>query len=149
MATTDSSLLDLEKKLIERQEKIEKEREELDHEKKEIAKKKEEYIEKLQKTSGLTTEEATRELISEIEEKETQTLAKIIKEREEEAKRTADKKAQEILVDSMRHGAVNYIPEYTVSIVRITDEEIKGRIIGKEGRNIRAFEQATGVDVDL
>ncbi|MEK9208185.1 MAG: hypothetical protein AAB922_06885 [Patescibacteria group bacterium] len=80
MATTDSSLLDLEKKLIERQEKIEKEREELDHEKKEIAKKKEEYIEKLQKTSGLTTEEATRELISEIEEKYTQTLEKIIKE---------------------------------------------------------------------
>jgi ribonuclease Y len=49
----------------------------------------------------------------------------------------------------MRHGAVSYIPEYTVSIVRVADEEIKGRIIGKEGRNIRAFEQATGVDVDL
>ena len=62
---------------------------------------------------------------------------------------TADKKAQEILVDSMRHGAINYIAEYTVSVVKITDEEIKGRIIGKEGRNIRAFEQATGVDVDL
>jgi ribonucrease Y len=54
-----------------------------------------------------------------------------------------------MVVEAMRHGAVSYIPEYTVSIVRIPDEEIKGRIIGKEGRNIRAFEQATGVDVDL
>lgn len=49
----------------------------------------------------------------------------------------------------MRHGALNYIAEYTVSTVKIEDEDIKGRIIGKEGRNIRAFEQATGVDVDL
>jgi len=146
---TNSDLIDLEKKLIERQEKLEKEREDLEREKKQIAEKKDSYEEKLQKISGLTTEEARKELLAEVEEKETQTLAKIIKEREEEAKTTADKKAQEILVDSMRHGAVNYIPEYTVSIVRIPDEEIKGRIIGKEGRNIRAFEQATGVDVDL
>ncbi len=145
----DQDLISLEKKLIERQEKLEKEREDLDREKKQLEQKKEEYAEKLQKASGLTTDEARRELLEQIEEKETQTLAKIIKEREEEARRTADKKAQEILVDSMRHGAVNYIPEYTVSIVRIPDEEIKGRIIGKEGRNIRAFEQATGVDVDL
>jgi ribonuclease Y len=49
----------------------------------------------------------------------------------------------------MRHGALNYIAEYTVSEVKITDEDLKGRIIGKEGRNIKAFEQATGVDVDL
>ena len=49
----------------------------------------------------------------------------------------------------MRHGALNYIAEFTLSTVKIPDEDIKGRIIGKEGRNIRAFEQATGVDVDL
>ena len=82
-------------------------------------------------------------------EKESQIIARIIKEREEEARRTADKKAQEIIVDSMRHGALDYIAEYTVSTIKIDDEDIKGRIIGKEGRNIRAFEQATGVDVDL
>ena len=145
----NTDLLDLEKKLIERQEKIEHERENLDREKEQIAKKKEEYEEKLQKVSGLTSEEARKELISEVESKEKETLAKIIREREEEAKRTSDTKSQEILVEAMRHGAVNYIPEYTVSVVRIPDEEIKGRIIGKEGRNIRAFEQATGVDVDL
>ena len=145
----DQDLIALEKKLIERQEKLEKERENLDREKKQIEEKKDEYIQKLQKVASLTSEEARRQLLSEIEEKEAATLARIIKEREEEAKRTADKKSQEIVVESMRHGAVSYIPEYTVSIVRIPDEEIKGRIIGKEGRNIRAFEQATGVDVDL
>src|SRR3989338_964912 len=90
-----------------------------------------------------------KKLLEEVEEREAQAVARIIREAEEEAKRTADKKAQEILVDSMRHGAINYIPEFTLSTVKIPDEDIKGRIIGKEGRNIRAFEQATGVDVDL
>jgi ribonuclease Y len=127
----DQDLIQLEKKLIERQEKLDEAREDLEREKKQIADKKDEYIEKLQKVSGLTSEEAKKELLLQIEEKEAQILAKIIREREEEAKRTADKRAQEIVVESMRHGAVSYIPEYTVSIVRIPDEEIKGRIIGK------------------
>lgn len=145
----DQDLIALEKKLIERQEKLEKDREDLESDKKKLASKIDEYSEKLQKASGLTAEEAKSELLRVVEDREAQTLAKIIREREEEAKRTADKKSQEIVVEAMRHGAVSYIPEYTVSIVRIPDEEIKGRIIGKEGRNIRAFEQATGVDVDL
>jgi len=146
---SDSDLISLEKKLIERQEKIERDREDLENDKKKLSQKIDEYSEKLQKASGLTSDEAKSELLRVVEERETQTLAKIIREREEEAKRTADKRSQEIVVEAMRHGAVSYIPEYTVSIVRIPDEEIKGRIIGKEGRNIRAFEQATGVDVDL
>lgn len=114
-----------------------------------LAKLKEEYKEKLEKVSSLTRDEARKELVKEVEEEETKIVARIIKEKEEEAKLTADKKAREILVDAMRHGAVNYIPEFTLSTVKIPDEDIKGRIIGKEGRNIRAFEQATGVDVDL
>lgn len=145
----DTDLIKLEKKLIEREEKIEKEREDLDREKAKLQKLKEEYLEKLQKVSGVTTDEAKQKLLSEIEHKEAQIVARIIKEKEEEAKKTADKKAQEILVDAMRHGAINYIAEYTVSAIKIPDEEMKGRIIGKEGRNIRAFEQATGVDIDL
>ena len=76
-------------------------------------------------------------------------MAKIIREKEDEAKSTADAKSQEIILDSLKHGALQFVPEYTVSIVKVADEEMKGRIIGKEGRNIRAFEQATGVDVDL
>ncbi|MBI2622881.1 MAG: ribonuclease Y [Candidatus Levybacteria bacterium] len=116
---------------------------------KDIVKLKEEYLEKLQKIAGLTREEAKKALLEEIEREETQAAARIIKEKEEEAKLTADKKAQEIIVSAMRHGAISYIPEYTVSTIKIEDEDLKGRIIGKEGRNIRAFEQATGVDVDL
>lgn len=146
---SDKDLISLEKKLIERQEKLEHERDSLDKEKKHIAKAKDEYIEKLQKVSKISSDEARAELIKEIEGKEAETLARIIREREEKVRQIADKKAKEIVTEAMRHGAVNYIPEYTVSIVRIPDEEIKGRIIGKEGRNIRAFEQATGVDVDL
>lgn len=145
----DKDLITLEKKLLERQEKIEDERESLEKEKKQIAKSKDDYVDKLQKVSDLSADQAREELLKEIEEKEAKTLAKVVREREEEARRTADSKSKEIVVEAMRHGSVSYIPEYTVSIVRIPDEEIKGRIIGKEGRNIRAFEQATGVDVDL
>jgi len=142
-------LIDLEKKLLEKEGKLEREKEQLEKEKLDFAKKRDEYSTKLQKVAGFTSEEAKKELIRETEKRESQAIAKIIKESEEDAKRTATKQAKEILVDSMRHGALDYVAEYTVSTVKIPDEEIKGRIIGKEGRNIRAFEQATGVDVDL
>lgn len=145
----NQDLLELEKKLLAKEEKLDREKEQIEKEKQALVKKKEEYSTKLQKASGLTAEEAKKELLRETEHKETQVIAKLIKEKEEEAKRTAAKKSQEILLDSMRHGALNYIAEYTVSTIKIDDEEVKGRIIGKEGRNIRAFEQATGVDVDL
>ena len=140
--TQNSDILLLEKKLIEKEERLEEEKRKLDN-------LKEDYSRKLEKASGLTTDEAKKELLSFVEQQEVQTIAKLIKQKEEEAKQVSDKKAQEILVDSMRHGALNYIAEYTVSIVKIDDDDVKGRIIGKEGRNIRAFEQATGVDVNL
>ena len=149
MDSQNQSIIGLERKLLEKEEKLDREREQIEKEKVALAGKKEEYSIKLQKASGLTAEEAKRELLKETEVKETQAIARIIKEKEEDAKRTAAKKAQEILLDSMRHGALDYIAEYTVTTVKIPDEEVKGRIIGKEGRNIRAFEQATGVDVDL
>lgn len=145
----DQDLITLEKKLLEKEERLEREKEELEHEKETLERHKEEYRKKLQEASGLTEDEARQELLAQIEQKEAQIVAKIIKEREEEARKTADKKAQEILLDSMRHGALNYIAEFTVSVVQVPSEDMKGRIIGKEGRNIRAFEQATGVDVDL
>jgi len=145
----NQDLIALEKKLFEKEEKLDLEKESIRKAQDELLKKKEEYSIKLQKVSGFTSEEAKKELLIEIEDKETQIIAKIIKEKEEDAKRTAAKKSQEILLDSMRHGALDYIAEYTVSTIKIDDEDIKGRIIGKEGRNIRAFEQATGVDVDL
>src|SRR5579859_6413115 len=149
MTTNAQDLVILEKKLLEKEERLDREKEKIEKEKEIIAIQKETYLQKLQKISTLTREEAKQKLLREVEEDETAAIAKIIREKEDEAKRTADKKAQEILVEAMRHGALNYIAEYTVSIIKVPDEEMKGRIIGKEGRNIRAFEQATGVDIDL
>ncbi|KKQ98895.1 MAG: Ribonuclease Y [Microgenomates group bacterium GW2011_GWC1_39_12] len=71
------------------------------------------------------------------------------KSKQIKAEEESEVKAREILVDAMRHGATEYVAEFTVSVIKIPDEDVKGRIIGKEGRNIRAFETATGVDVDL
>lgn len=110
---------------------------------------KQDYLQKLSQVAKMSSEEARRELIKEAEMSAKEDIARIIRESEEEAKLIAHKKVQEILADSMRHGALDYIAEYTVSVIKIDDEDIKGRIIGKEGRNIRAFENATGVDVDL
>ncbi len=146
---TQQDLIILEKKLLDRQEKLEARQEQLQKLEEQLKKKQEEYLEKLEKVSSFTREEAKEELLKEAEYLAAAGMAKIIKEKEEEAKATADIKAQEILLDSIRHGAINYIPEYTVSIIHVENEEMKGRIIGKEGRNIRAFEQTTGVDVDL
>lgn len=146
---TQQDLIELEKKLLARQEKIEDRFEELEKEKADIEKKRQEYVKKLENVSHLTTDEAKEQLIRETEKDAAAMMAKIIREKEDEAKATADTKAQEIILDSLKHGALQFVPEYTVSIVKVADEEMKGRIIGKEGRNIRAFEQATGVDVDL
>lgn len=115
----------------------------------EIEKLKKEETEKLEKVAHLTKGEARDEILAHVKEELRAEIAKIIKEEEEQAKKEADAKSKEILVDAMRHGATDYVPEFTVSVVKVTDEEMKGRIIGKEGRNIRAFEMATGVDVDL
>src|SRR6266576_3279093 len=146
---TQQDVIELEKKLLETQEKIDAKREDLEHEKAAIEKKRQEYVKKLESVSHLTAEEAKEQLIKETEKDAAGMMAKIIREKEDEAKATADAKAQEILVDSLKHGALQFVPEYTVSVVKVDDEDMKGRIIGKEGRNIRAFEQATGVDVDL
>ena len=150
MATSnEKDLLDLEKKLLERQDKLDAKREELDQDKADIEKKRQDYVKKLESISNLTMEDARKQLIAETEKDAAAMMAKIIREREDEARATSDAKAQEIVLDSLKHGALQVVPEYTVSIVKVPDEDMKGRIIGKEGRNIRAFEQATGVDVDL
>lgn len=110
---------------------------------------KDEYVKKLEKASGMTRDEAREELLKNLERELSSEKAKRIRQMEENLKLEADEKAREILVDTMRHGATDYVAEYTISTVRLPDEEIKGRIIGREGRNIRAFEQATGVEIDL
>ena len=84
-----------------------------------------------------------------LEKKMSHEMAKYIREREEVAKQEADENAAQILIDAMKYGATDNVAEYTVSVVNIPSEEIKGKIIGKNGRNIHSFERRTGVDVDL
>lgn len=115
----------------------------------EIAKTREQLLEKLQKVSSLTAEEAKKIILENVEVKLKDEVAKRIKEAEEQIKAQAGEKAKEIIVNSMIAGAIDWVAEYTVSTVKLESEDLKGRIIGKEGRNIRSFELATGVDVEL
>ena len=115
----------------------------------ELDKAKESVAEKLQKVSKLSVAEAKKLLMESLEKKMADQMAQYIKQREEEAKQEADDKAAELLIEAMKYGATDHVAEYTVSVVNIPSEEIKGKIIGKNGRNIHAFERATGVDVDL
>lgn len=110
---------------------------------------KEEYIKHLQEVSKLPREQAQERLLKEVEKELQEEMAKRIRQIEEEVKRQADERSREILVDAMRHGFSDYIPEYTISEVRLPDPNTKGRVIGREGRNIRALEKQTGVDVEI
>ncbi len=110
---------------------------------------KEEHVEKLERVANLTREEAKETILQAVKARLKEEIAKEIREAVAKAKEEAEDKAREILVEAMKHGATDYVPEYTVSVVKVPDEDVKGRIIGKEGRNIRSFEMATGVDVDL
>lgn len=109
----------------------------------------EEYLEKLEKISGLSKDEATKHLLDELQKDLTSEVAKRIRNAEERVRLEASNKAREILVDAMKHGATNYTAEYTISTVTVPNEETKGRIIGREGRNIRAFERAASVEIEL
>lgn len=104
---------------------------------------------KLKEIAGLSREEAKNLLLRQLEGELSEEKAKKIKEAEEKAKKEAEEKAREILLSAIQKAGTDYVAEYTTSTIKLKDEEIKGRIIGKEGRNIRAFERATGVDVEL
>ena len=104
-------------------------------------------IEKLERASDMSVDEAKKVLLENVEKGLSIEISKKIKQAEDEVKLKSDEKVKEILSDAMLHGVTDYISEFTTSRVQLPDEEMKGRIIGKEGRNIKAFEQATGVDV--
>jgi ribonuclease Y len=106
-------------------------------------------IKKLEGVAGLSREQAKQQLLDSLGTQLAKESAQMIQAAEASAKEEADAKAQEILVDAVKHGATEYIAEYTVSTVQIPNDEAKGRIIGKDGRNIRAFERYTGVDIEL
>jgi ribonuclease Y len=128
---------------------LDRQRQQIDALRRDLEEKRETILQKLEKVAQLTKDQARTLLLQGWEEKLKTDIAKKIKEKEEEIRQTVDDKAKEILADAMRYGATDYVAEYTLSIINLPNEEYKGRIIGKDGRNIRAFELATGVDVDL
>lgn len=102
---------------------------------------------KLEEISGISTEEAKKMLIQSIENDAKHEAAKMIKKIEEETREKADKIAKDIISLAIQRYSAEYVAEKTVSVVNLPNEEMKGRIIGREGRNIRAIEAATGIDV--
>lgn len=112
-----------------------------------LEKTRKDLLSKLEKVSSLSPDQAKQIVLENIEHDLASDISRKVKEAEDEIKLQADEKAKQILADAMLYGVTDYISEFTTSSVNLPDEEMKGRIIGKEGRNIKAFEQATGVDV--
>lgn len=135
--------------LEEREKQLNLRVQELDEKLAEIEKIKQEQLAKLERAARLTREEAKRLIMEATELKIKEERAKIIREAEDQTREEAEKRARQILVEAMLRGATDYVAEYTVSTIKLSDEEMKGRIIGKEGRNIKTLEQATGVDFDI
>lgn len=135
---------------------VEKEEKSLDSIKKNLENKQKELKnlinkeqEKLQKVANLSEKEAKERLLKSFEKEIKQEKGKRLKEMKDEIEKEADEKAREILVYAMKQGATDYVVEHSSSKVKLPDEDMKGRIIGKEGRNIHKFEELTGVELEL
>ncbi|GAB7021970.1 ribonuclease Y [Salidesulfovibrio brasiliensis] len=140
VADKESEVVELEKRLFKQEQRLTEFEEELDQ-------KANEHEHKLQEISGLTVEEAREKLMTEIESRTRHEAAKMVRTIEMEAKETSSKKAKEILSLALQRYSGDYAGEQTVTAVTLPSEDMKGRIIGREGRNIRALEAATGVDL--
>ncbi len=121
--------------------------EELSKQKEAIARLNEERVQELERISGLTSEQAKDYLLKIVEDEVKHETAIMIKELESRAKEEADKKAKEYVVSAIQRCAADHVSETTVSVVQLPNDEMKGRIIGREGRNIRTIETLTGVDL--
>ena len=151
---SEKRLLNKEEQLDKKNETLEKKEESLQKRKQDIealkAKLEEQYlkeVQELERLSGLTSEEAKALLLGNIEKDIQYDAAVMIKEIEANAKETADKKAKEILTMAIQRSAADHVAETTVSVVSLPNDEMKGRIIGREGRNIRTLETLTGIDL--
>jgi ribonuclease Y len=136
----EQELKKLDQSLKDRSEHISKKIEELDHTLSQ-------ENDKLVKISGMSNEEALRELKENLLSKAKQEVSQTVKEMKDQAKLTANREAKEIVISAIQRSAADHSTEATVSVVHLPGEEMKGRIIGREGRNIRAFENATGIDM--
>ena len=106
-----------------------------------------EQNEKLEKISGISNEEAKKILMENLVDKAKQEAAQIIKDIKDQARQNASREAKEVIIQAIQRTAADHSVETTVSVVNLPNDEMKGRIIGREGRNIRAFETSTGIEV--
>ena len=121
--------------------------EELNAQREKIAKLNEERVQELERISGLTSEQAKEYLLKIVEDDVKHESALMIKEYEARAKEEADKKAKDYVVNAIQRCAADHVAETTISVVQLPGDEMKGRIIGREGRNIRTLETMTGIDL--
>ncbi len=141
--SVDRKLENIEK----REESITKHENQIQEKKKELDNFVAKQVEELEKISGLTADEAKALLLEEIEKDVRHDASLMIKDIESKAKEEADKRAKEIITGAIQRCAADHVAESTVSVVALPNDEMKGRIIGREGRNIRAIETLTGVDL--
>jgi len=130
-----------------KEEQINKRLKEINKRKEEIDQLYQEQIEQLEKISGMTNEEAKNLLLEKVEQETRREMAIYVREIENKAKEEADRKSREIIANAIQKYAADHVAENTVSVVSLPNDEMKGRIIGREGRNIRALETATGIDL--
>lgn len=140
LAKREGILEERERVIAEKQRAVDEKLEQLEKTRKDL-------VFKLEKSSKMSVDEAKKILLGQLDKDLAVEASKKIKQAEEEARIIADEKIREILLEAMQHGFVDYVSEFTTSQVELSDDEMKGRIIGKEGRNVRTFEQAAGVDV--
>ena len=140
MQAREKGLEDRENNLLKKQDEIQEIKEKMEAIKRE-------QLEELERISGFTKEQAKESVMKMVEEKMAKEIAAYIKERETEAKLDVDAKAKEMLVNSMEKYAADVTNEQTVSVISLPNDEMKGRIIGREGRNVRTIEAVTGVDL--
>ena len=140
MQNRENSLEERENNLLEKQQKIQDAKEEMEQIKKQ-------ELEELEKISKYSKEQAKTEIMKIVEEKMSKEITAYIKEKEAEAKLEVDEKSKELLVGTMQKYSADITSEQTVSVIALPNDEMKGRLIGREGRNIRTIESVTGVDL--
>ena len=141
------SLQDREKNLDDREKNLLKKQDEIQESKDKLEEIKRQQLEELEKISGYSREQAKKEVMKTVEDKMAVEIATYIKEKETEAKLDVDSKAKSLLINSMEKYAADVTNEQTVSVITLPNDEMKGRIIGREGRNVRTIESVTGVDL--
>ncbi len=130
-----------------KEEQMSKKMEELERQKEEVKQLQQKRLQELERISGLTLEEAKSYILASVENEVKHEATVMIKEIESKAKLEADRRSREIVANAIQKCAVDHVAETTVSVVQLPNDEMKGRIIGREGRNIRALETLTGIDL--